>query len=266
VLDSKEIKSVSIIGAGNVGWHLAIALHQVGIKIINIVSRTNDKATELAEKVSARPVILNQDHLFPLPDLIVVCVSDNAIKDVVNSSQFSESMIVHTSGSTGIDVFKGLQKQYGVLYPLQSFTLRAEMQYNNLPFLVEGSSAGTTKKLIKLASKISDTVFEADSEIRRRIHVAAVFACNFSNHLAAISGELLKEVGMPFSLLFPLIDETHNKVRRMNPIDAQTGPAVRNDFKTIESHIKSLEGKKPEMELYKLLSDNIIRYRNLKNE
>ncbi|MEX0981440.1 MAG: Rossmann-like and DUF2520 domain-containing protein [Bacteroidales bacterium] len=260
-----KIKSVTIIGAGNVGWHMARAFHQTGIDVLDVVSGTQHHAEELAKMVSATPRT-QIDGIAREPDLFLVCVNDDLINEIIGKFSGKETLIAHTSGSTGTEIFQNAVENYGVFYPLQTFTRGNEMTYNTIPFLVEGSSPELVQQLKGLADRISGIVYEADSEARRKMHIAAVFACNFSNHLAAIAHDLLIEAGLKFELLHPLMEETIRKLKTMDPASAQTGPAVRNDIKTIEKHMITLEGRPEEQQLYRLLTESITRYRKKKNE
>jgi predicted short-subunit dehydrogenase-like oxidoreductase (DUF2520 family) len=262
---SNEIKTVTIVGAGNVGWHMARALYQAGITIDHVVSRTKRHAEELAAVVSAVPMT-NVSGIERSPDMFLLCVNDDTLVNVVEEYFGFDVLVVHTSGSSGREIFQNRKGKFGVFYPLQTFTRNIEMTYGTIPFFVEGTSKEVVDQLKKLAELISGIVFEADSERRQMLHMAAVFACNFSNHLAAIADELLTATGLNFELLLPLIEETNRKLRSMDPVSAQTGPAVRNDRKIVEKHLRSLEGMPEEQELYRLLTKNIIRYRNRRNE
>ena len=257
----KEIKSVSIIGTGNVGWHLAKALYDAGLEVRHIISRSYMRAKEVAQMVNATPLSSSKE-ITSVPDLFIICVSDNAIADVVKDYMKSGALVVHTSGSTGMEVFGKSSKNHGVFYPLQTFTRRIEMDYNSIPFFIEGASPEIEALLLGVAMKISGSCFVVNSENRRKIHVAAIFACNFSNHLVSIAHKLLQEEGLEMNLLLPLVEQTIAKLKTVDPLSAQTGPAVREDWQVIDSHLKALEDMPKEKELYQLLTENIIRYKN----
>lgn len=263
--DPEEIKMVAIVGTGNIAWHLARALSRSGIVITSIISRSMERATQLAKEVSAIPLD-DPAMLEEQPDMYLLCVSDDVLPEAQTAYAGKGPLVVHTSGSTGMDVLATAGNETGVLYPLQTFTKGVEMSYEQFPFLVEGSTEKAAAQLKHLAGKISSEVHLVNSQQRRKIHVAAVFACNFSNHLSAIADRLMQESGLTFDLLRPLVEETTRKLREMPPLNAQTGPAVRNDMTTIEMHMEALGNQPEEQELYRLLSDNIIRYRNNSNE
>lgn len=265
VQDSEEIKKVAVVGTGNIAWHLVRALSHSGIEITYVISRSMNRAEALAEYVSAIPLD-DPGKVVDQPDLYLLCVSDDALPMVQATYAGKGSLVVHTSGSNGIDVLDQAGNETGVLYPLQTFSKGVEMTYDHIPFLVEGSDKYTTFRLKHLAERISQQVECIDSQQRRTIHVAAVFACNFNNHLSVIADKLLREAGLDFDLLRPLVEQTLSKLMTITPLEAQTGPALRNDQATIEKHLDALGNNPEEQELYRLLSNNILRYRKKKYE
>lgn len=263
--DSEAIHRVTIVGTGNIAWHMARALRQAGIVIPHIISRSQERAAVLAADVSAIPLD-DPAKVQEQPDCYLLCVSDDVLPVVQATYAGKGPLVAHTSGSTGLDVLTAIGNEAGVFYPLQTFTKWVDMEYGRIPFLVEGSDEKAAARIKALAGKISEEVQMATSPQRMKIHVAAVFACNFSNHLSAIADRLMQESGLDFDLLRPLVEETTRKLQHMSPVEAQTGPAIRNDLVTIGKHLESLGHKPEEQELYRLLSDNILRYRNITNE
>lgn len=236
--------TISIIGTGNVATHLFKALSQYAI---------------LPPDSSIR--IINSRTLNDLPDhsdLILISVKDDAIGSVAQRVTGKADMIAHTSGSVSIDILRDCAKHYGVFYPLQTFSKNSELNYLEIPFFIEGNDAETVSNLKTIAQSISSKVFEADSSKRKRLHIAAVFACNFSNHLVAIADDLLQEDGMDYKVLLPLLKETVRKLDTLPPKDAQTGPAVRNDQKVISSHEDMLADHPDRLAIYRLLSSSIL--------
>lgn len=236
--------TISIIGTGNVATHLFKALSQHAI---------------LPPDSSIR--IINSRTLNNLPDhsdLILISVKDDAIGSVAQRVTGKADMIAHTSGSVSIDILRDCAKHYGVFYPLQTFSKNSELNYYEIPFFIEGNDAETVSNLKTIAQSISSKVFEADSSKRKRLHIAAVFACNFSNHLVAIADDLLQEDGMDYKVLLPLLKETVRKLDTLPPKDAQTGPAVRNDQKVISSHEDMLADHPDRLAIYRLLSSSIL--------
>ena len=263
--DYKEIKEVALVGTGNIAWHLGHAFLEAGISVSYVISRSIGRAAELAKELAAIPIDhTNLDNISP--DLFLLCVNDDALQEVQAQYIYRDALVAHTSGSTGLDIFDADGSAHGVFYPLQTFTRGNRMSYERIPFLVEGSDIQTAKALKELASKISGIVHEVDSGKRRKIHVAAVFACNFNNHLATIAESLMEENGLEFKLLLPLIEETTRKLEHMQPSMAQTGPAARGDMHTIEKHISALQDRPVEQQLYQIITDHIIQTRKTRNE
>lgn len=256
------INSISIIGSGNVAWHLAHAFYRAGLDILHVISRNVKTSDELARNVQAEVRGLD-DHIQPLPDLFILCVSDDAIPELVKKFTVFEKPIVHTSGTTGIEVFSEYTNS-GVLYPLQTFTKGKSLEYEKIPFFIEANIKELELQLIQFAKRVSFDVRPMDSIQRRKVHMAAVFACNFSNHMMHIAEKMLEEMGIGPDILLPLIAETYSKAGKMDAGTAQTGPAVREDMATLEKHLELLEPGTREYDIYKMVSENIIAYK--KNE
>jgi predicted short-subunit dehydrogenase-like oxidoreductase (DUF2520 family) len=265
VQDPEHIQKVAIVGTGNVAWHLARAMHRAGVEITGVISRSKERAGNLASDVSALP-IEDPSGLKELPDLFLLCVPDDALPGVQETYAGRGPLVAHTSGSTGMEVLSSAANETGVLYPLQTFTRGVQMTYQDIPFLVEGSDEKAASRLEQLAGRISGEVHLVSSVQRRQIHVAAVFACNFSNHMVAIADRLMRESGLAFDLLLPLVEETTRKLRNKTPLEAQTGPAARNDRSTMMHHLEALDHLPEEQEIYRMLSGNIMRYRKDTNE
>jgi len=255
-----SIESVLILGAGNVGSHLAKALFHSGVRITGVVSRTRSKADEIVG-ITGGIAAEDPEDIREISDLALICVSDPAISEVALQLGGKATMLAHTSGSTAMDVLGPSGLPSGVIYPLQTFSRARELDYSQIPFLIEASDARVAEALTTLAGQISHNVMQADSIIRRKVHIAAVYACNFSNHLASIAFKMLEKEGVDPSVLLPLMRETLDKLTYLSPDKAQTGPAVREDHATMESHLRELEGLTIEEEIYRLLSANIIRYK-----
>ena len=168
-----------------------------------------------------------------------------------------DALHLHTSGSMGLDVFAGHARHFGVLYPLQTFSKHKAIRFPEINFFIEGNDDFAQRKVREMASALSRHVQELDSAGRKRMHLAAVFACNFTNHLYEIAAELLAEVGIDFRVMLPLIDETTEKIKTLSPYEAQTGPAVRNDRNITDKHLALLAGKRELETIYRLLTDDI---------
>jgi predicted short-subunit dehydrogenase-like oxidoreductase (DUF2520 family) len=250
---------VVIIGAGNVGSHLAKALHQADVRILQVFNRNIEKAQSLALQVNAEPVC-DYKALSDQADLYLLTVSDSAIEEVaerITQVLGRNILLAHTSGATPSSVFEGKTNRYGVFYPLQTFSKEQKVDFSNIPFCLDAVKKEDRVLLQKLAALLSKKVFIISDEQRAVLHVAAVFVNNFSNHLFHIGDNILKAHNMPFELLIPLIKETANKLDGLSPNEAQTGPAIRGDQTTIRRHLKLLKSYPEYQEIYRMLSEGI---------
>ncbi len=253
------MRSVVIIGAGNVAFHLTRALIQNTVNVRQIFNRTLFKAQELGEANN----IKYTDKISELEkaDLYIIAASDSAVEELSHYIPFDDTLVVHTSGSLSTSVLKGDYRK-GVFYPFQTFTKRKNLRYEEVPFFVEAENKADEEALFKLADKISNEVHRVDSAKRLKVHLSGIWASNFVNHMYQIAQDICKEADLPFDVLRPLIEETALKVQDLEPFDAQTGPARRGDEIIINKHLEILEDSRLQ-QLYKLLSDSIVRtYRN----
>lgn len=262
---SKEIKNISFIGSGNVATQLAINLKNKGFKICQIYSRNYSNAEILAKKTDA-DAINDLSQLSPEADLYIVSVSDSAIEKLISSINIGDKIIVHTSGSISMNIFTQKFNNYGIFYPLQTFTKGKSVDFSNIPILIEANNNQSTVLLTDTAKKISNTVSFASSEERKRIHIAAIFANNFTNYFYTIAKQYLDENNLNFELIKPLIIETASKILENNPEDIQTGPAYRNDISTIKNHIEILKSKPELQKLYSFVSESILNLYKTKDE
>lgn len=252
------MKSITLIGSGRLARPLGIALARAGYMIDAVFSPTKEHAITLAAELSCLP--LHQTKDLPLhSDFYVLAIKDEAIGDLAKQLHFSDSIVLHTSGSIPMNILSDTSSRYGVLYPLQTFSKERMPDFFNIPLFVEGNNEDTQASIMELAFSISDEVYELDSEKRKALHVAAVFASNFSNHLYHLAGKILAEEGLNFDVLRPLILETALKTEHLLPAQAQTGPANRGDHKTIQAHLEYLESSPDLQNIYRILSDSIIK-------
>ncbi len=256
---NREIQRIVFIGAGNMATQLAQALHGAGYAITQIYSRTIESAQSLAEKVDSR--YCNDTHdIYPDADMYIFAVSDNALESLAGRVHTDERALwVHTAGSMPMTTFDGHHRRYGILYPLQTLSKERNVDFWEIPIFIEAKEHSDLEILRNVAGKISHNVSEADSEQRRQLHLAAVFACNFTNHMYAIAAELLARKGLPIDALRPLIKETAAKIESLSPRDAQTGPAIRYDQNVMQKHIDLLHTDE-EKEIYRLISRHIHLY------
>jgi predicted short-subunit dehydrogenase-like oxidoreductase (DUF2520 family) len=197
----------------------------------------------------------------PSADLIIVAVPDHSLAGVLSDLRCgSETLVVHTAGSFGLEVFPEHIKRRGVFYPLQTFSMDRIVDFNGLPFLLESSDSQVSSILEELTNSIGGKFLFADRERRIMIHLAAVFICNFTNHMLTEGRQVAEKAGVPFELFFPLLQETVSKAIDLGPEKSQTGPAVRNDENTIRKHIELLSFSPDLQKIYKELTMSIIKY------
>ena len=225
-------------------------------EVVQIYSRQLPHAQALADAIGCP--LANDDlmALVPDADAYIIAVRDDVIADVVAAVPDNGALWLHTSGSKGIDLFKGHRAHYGVLWPMQSFSREVVVALDDVHFFAEASDKKTLEHLMALGHLISHHVIEADSDKRRRLHVASVFSCNFANHMWTLADEVLGDAGLPFDALLPLIRTTVDKLSSLSPAKSQTGPAIRHDTQVLDSHLAMLDGDK--REIYRLLSDSIM--------
>lgn len=244
------------IGSGNVATHFANAFKAGAAELVQVWSKNKEHAAELAVSLGAAP-ISDLKEIDLKADLYLIAVKDDAIPEVVTALAGVEGMVVHTSGATDIGVFRESGMNFGVLYPLQTFSKQKNLDFKQVPLCIEAKDQETLDTLKSIAQMLSPLVYEVNSEKRRILHLAAVFACNFVNHLYALSKEILQKNDLDFEILRPLIMETAVKVQDAFPADVQTGPAIRNDEQTIIKH-KELLKDMPQLEdIYETLSKSI---------
>lgn len=248
-----NMNSVVIIGAGNVAFHLTRALLENTVNVIQIFNRTLKKAEELGE--SNNIAYTNKISELKKADLYIIATSDRSVEELSHYIPYEDTLVVHTSGSMGMDTLKGKYRK-GVLYPMQSFTKYKTLRYDKIPFFIETQNKIDEEALFNLAYKVSDKVYKLDSEKRMQIHMAGVWVNNFTNHLFYLGQKICEEVGVPFDALLPLIEETGKKVSAIGPYKAQTGPARRGDDITINKHLDSMENSELR-DIYQLLTNSI---------
>ena len=250
-------KRIILIGAGNVAHHLAPALLKAGLNLCQIYSRSIESARELGRKTG---ITYTADlfGIYPDGDIYIFCVSDDVLPSIIKTIRMSNNaLLLHTSGSQPMDVFKSYSQYYGVIYPIQTFSKKRELDFREIPLCVEGNTSSVKERIKKFAEKLSDKIYEIDSAQRKELHLAAVFACNFPNYLYQVAGKLLEDKGLSFAMLRPLIFETAHKVMLLNPEEAQTGPAKRGDESIMNMHKNMLKNDKDLLKIYTILSEGI---------
>ncbi|WP_299705368.1 Rossmann-like and DUF2520 domain-containing protein [uncultured Pontibacter sp.] len=249
----------ALIGAGNVAWHLGKALHQAGHEIVAVYSPTEATRHDLAQQLPPTTPISTLDLTQVEAELVLIAVPDSALASVAaNLKVPSGTIVAHTSGSQPLEVLQGIKgARAGVFYPLQTFSKSKPVDFRTIPILLEAEDELTLRALQEVASTVSSEVHRVDSDKRKQLHLAAVFACNFTNHLLGISRELLQQAQLPDTLLQPLIQETIAKAMLQHPFRVQTGPAIRHDQNVIDAHLHMLADQPLYQVLYRLLTQSI---------
>ena len=245
--------NIVLIGAGNVASHLGPLFQSKGHKIIQLYSRTVKSGLTLSKKLKCK-YITDPSELLKEADVYVIALRDEAIVSFLKKLIFIPKLIVHTSGSLGIEVFPPMLNNTGVLYPLQTFSKSNKKKPEKIPFCIEGNNQKSLTIINKLAQSVSALVFKMNSTDRALLHLAAVYVNNFSNYLFIIGEKILHRKKIPFEVLRPLIMETAQKVLLNSPSKMQTGPAQRGDAVIIERHIKLLSDYPEMKEIYSLFT------------
>lgn len=261
-----EPKRFFIFGSGNVASHLAPAIVQSGWTCAGVYSRTKEHADILADKLHCDAnddlgetlQMISQDQRL---DIVIISLTDNALSEVASllSSNITAT-VLHTSGSTPMSVLSRVSS-YGVLYPMQTFSKERVVDISATPFFIEAHDEVARRRLQLLTDDLRITrLQEISSDERIRLHMAAVFGCNFVNHLYAMASEVLDGTGIPFDILTPLLEETLQKALSHPPATVQTGPAVRHDQVTIDRHLSALRDNIKLSDVYRFLTESIQSY------
>lgn len=253
----KPIKTISVLGSGNVAEAIALAVAECKeLQLKQIVARNSKRGRALAEMTGAE--WCSDVEQAAEADLYIISVSDRAVGEVASRLPLrDDTIVVHTAGSVEMDVLG--ERARGVFYPFQTFTAGRRVDFQQVPLFVEGCDEPTTVELERVAHLLSHRVYRATSQRRREIHLTGVLACNFVNALYAMAADRLAErEGLPFDILRPLIEQTARKaVEADHPREVQTGPAVRGDKAVTARHCEMLAGDSREEEIYKLLTEYI---------
>jgi predicted short-subunit dehydrogenase-like oxidoreductase (DUF2520 family) len=253
--------NISFAGAGRVASALGKRISQKGIKIDLIVSLTEVRGRKLAEECNAS---WSADLAFPSStNMVIVAVPDHNLKAVLGNIRCSPgTLLVHTAGSFGIDIFPDNITHKGVFYPLQTFSAGRNVDFEGLPFLLESSDRQSSDTLRDLASAVGGKCSFVSADQRIMVHLAAVFICNFTNHMLTLGKQISVREGVPFDMFYPLVQETLSKAMDLGPEKSQTGPAVRNDRNTIEKHLELLSFSPELQQTYREITMSIINYHN----
>jgi predicted short-subunit dehydrogenase-like oxidoreductase (DUF2520 family) len=247
---------IVIIGSGNVAYHLIRSITGAGHKIVQIYNRTLSHIT-MTDNTQTTDKILN---ITSDADIYIICVKDEAIELLAKDIRLKDKLIVHTSGTTSMNLLNNCSSNVGIFYPLQSFSKNLIIDFRRIPLLIEASNNESLEVLKSFASSISDTVVEMTEAERIHIHIGGVLVNNFTNHLFSLADQYLSTHRINFSLLKPLIAQTVEKLNFGKPSEMQTGPAIREDHKTMDSHMKLLTVQNELLaKIYGLMSESIVQ-------
>jgi predicted short-subunit dehydrogenase-like oxidoreductase (DUF2520 family) len=256
---------ISFAGAGKVASALCKEFYNSGYIIDLVVSESEKSCRLLAESCNAA---WSTNLVYPdSTDVLIIAVPDQRIISVLNTLNCGpDTIVVHTGGSTGLDVFPDRIHRKGIFYPLQTFTKEREVSFKNLPFLLESADDSILQTIKSMAESLGGAVHYVDSEHRRMIHLAAVFICNFTNYMLTRGEEVAIKAGSSLELFKPLLAETITKALEAGPKNSQTGPASRNDLNTIEKHLELLSFSPELKQLYNEITQSIISYNKDKRQ
>jgi predicted short-subunit dehydrogenase-like oxidoreductase (DUF2520 family) len=252
--------NITLVGSGNAATVLGRKCLEAGHAMHQVLSRNEMAASDLAFLLGASSSGPLQQTILPNTDIILLAVPDQVIETAAAQLKINEtSILLHVAGSVSIHVLRNYANAYGVLYPLQ--TLRKEMNaIPEIPLLIEANRPDVLERIRIVAQTISNQVLEAGEIERQKMHLAAVWINNFSNHIAAISQQFCTENDLEFSILYPLLQETTRKILQGNPAEHQTGPAIRGDKTTMDLHLSFLHRHPQWQELYRMLSNSIASF------
>lgn len=250
------MKTITIIGSGNVATHLAKALHTAGHQILQIWSREYDHAEALANQVFAEPID-RRNLLYPTADVYILAVTDDALFDLALDLRLRDALVLHTAGSVSLRVLQPISRKNGVIWSPQTFIRDIPMDYSQLPFCIEGSSPEVEDAICDLLQPVSTHIFRVDTDQRQWLHLAAVMTNNFGNAINALAQDILQQHNIPFEILHPLITMTAEKIKQGGLWQQQTGPARRRDQKTIDNQRRLIADNEQLLKIYDLLTETI---------
>ena len=248
---------VTLIGSGNLATNLGHALREAQVEILQIYSRTEANARRLADELCVEAYTSQITNINCRSDVYIVAVKDDVLENVGRTLRevLPDKLVVHTAGSMPMDVLTGEHR--GVFYPMQTFSRQRIVPFAHIPLFLEANREEDLKVLHRLAERLTDSIFELSSDDRKWLHIAAVFCCNFTNHMASLSAQLLESHNIPFRVMLPLMEETIAKLHQLPPRRAQTGPAVRGDERVMQCHLQALKDEPEMAQIYEILSKSI---------
>ncbi|MBX2900971.1 MAG: DUF2520 domain-containing protein [Cyclobacteriaceae bacterium] len=251
---------LSFIGSGNLAWHLAPAFDNAGFVVKEVYSPNPQHAEALTERLYQAEVKATLDFSTSTSSIFILAVRDEAIAQVAREIILpDEAVLIHTSGSVPITELQyAATPHVGVLYPLQTFSKERKVDFSSIPLFVETVTDEAATVVLALSKALSKQVRKITSEERKALHVAAVFASNFTNHMLTLARQVMQQNSLEFNWLKPLITETLNKSLTIGPHHAQTGPAKRGDLEILDNHLQFLSEDERATEIYRIISQHII--------
>lgn len=251
---------VSFIGSGNLAWHLAIALDNTDYAVREVYSRHHENSSALVARLYEAKVNTSLDFSESRCRIFIMAVADDVIPDIAGKILLPPgAILIHTSGSRPLDVLAETSaSKIGVFYPLQTFSKNKKVDFGEIPIFVESDDKDTEKLLLTMAKAISRKVFHISSDQRKLLHLSAIFASNFTNHMLTIARDIVSARGLDYDWLKPLIAETINKSLTIGPEAAQTGPARRGDLEILDAHMELLQDDESLAEIYRVISQHIV--------
>jgi predicted short-subunit dehydrogenase-like oxidoreductase (DUF2520 family) len=248
---------VVIIGAGNVAHHLVRSITSSGNKLIQIYNRTLSHISPTSTSTNVTETInsISRDA-----DIYIICVKDTAISEIANKLKLENKLVVHTSGNRSMHLLDNCSTNIGVFYPIQSFTKNIPIQFRKIPIVIEANNDEAQGILVDFARSISEQVILMNEIDRQKLNIAGVFVNNFTNYIYSMAYDYLKKENIDFTILQPLIQNTVDKLELGIPKEMQTGPAVRGDKETIESHMNLLSTHPFLQKIYLDVSEGIVKY------
>lgn len=254
------LPTISFVGTGNVAWHLAPALDNAGYSVREVFGRQKKNMLALTERLYQAEPKNTLDFSESNTSIFFLCVSDDSIQEVAQEIILPEDgLLIHCSGSQPLDILNyAATSRTAVFYPLQTFSKSKRISFNDVPIFIETEDKETERQLMEMGKSISTKVNVISSEHRKALHIAAVFASNFTNHMLSISKDLANKNNLDFELLKPLVAETISKSLAIGPENSQTGPAARHDMQVLDHHMEFLQDDLALAEVYKIISQHII--------
>jgi len=253
---------IAILGAGNVGYQLTWHLNNTGHQIVQVFSRHLPSAKWIGNLMDI-PCTTKISEITHDADIYLIAVSDDSVAEVAKELHLGNKVVAHTSGAVPMQILEGVSENYGIFYPLQTLSRNISVDFSVIPICLNGVNEYTTKILKDLGSSLTNKIVIVNDEHRLAIHVAAVIANNFTNHLFSISQMILEKSGLSFEILKPLINETVRKIQNHDPLNVQTGPAIRHDEETIKKHLQFLSEDGRFEEIYRILTEDIQKHASL---